>query len=256
MDLLPHFSKTIAANFIIYRLKSSEWNDFVNKLANEVRLCYIDNSELHRLSAIRNLSKAEFLEKYIIPSKPIIKSGDFGEILCFFSVIENLRNKGLSVFAPRKWRWKDNKNTPCPCSDVVMFNVANPKKPTAQDTVITVESKMKAVYSKEHRIQNAIDDAAKDKLTRLAKSLNWLEEKYAKQGSEDQRKTVERFKDPATYGTFQKQHKAVAILDSAFEAGEIAKPVTNTHGIVVIVFSINDLKKVYEETRLNVFKSI
>jgi hypothetical protein len=256
MDLLPHFSKTVGANFILYRLNPLEWKNFVDKLANEVRLCYIDNSELHRLCTQRNITKAEFLEKYIIPSKPVIKSGDFGEILCFFSVIENLRNKGLSVFAPKKWKWKDDKNTPCPCSDVVMFHIANSKKPTTQDKVITVESKMKAVNSKKHRIQNAIDDAAKDKLTRLAKSLSWLEEKFAKQGSEDQRKAVERFKDPATFGAYQKQHKAVAILDSALEAAEIAKPITNTHGIVVIFFSIYDLKKVYEDTRLNVFKSI
>jgi len=171
-------------------------------------------------------------------------------------VIENFRKKGLAVFGPRKWRWKDDKNTPAPGSDVIMFHIANAKKPSIKDFVVSVESKMKAVKSNKHRIQKAIDDAAKDKLTRLAKSLNWLEEKYAKLGNEDQRRIVERFKDPATFGSYSKYHKAIAVLDSSLETAEISKPIINSHGIVVIVFLIKDLKKFYEENRVNIINSI
>jgi hypothetical protein len=256
MDILQHFDKEVKSGYTIYRLKEDEWDDFVEKFPNDTRLCYVDNHELHRLCGLRSLNKQLFLEKYIIPSNPTIKSGDFGEILSFFTLIESLKTKGYVVLAPRKWRWKDDKNKPAPGADVMMFSMIDFKKPTADDLVVSAESKMKAVKSKEHRIQVAINDASKDALSRLAKSINWLEEKYARMGSEQQRKIIERFKDPATFGTFKKRHKAMAIMDSALESDETAKPISNPHSVSVIVFSIKDLKKVYEDVRTKVINSI
>ena len=115
---------------------------------------------------------------------------------------------------------------------------------------------MKAVKSKQHRIQDAIEGATKDKRTRMAKTLSWLEEKYARHGAENKRKLVERFKDPATFGNFQKQFKAIALMDSNFEAFETSKSITNTENVTVIVFSIDDLKKAYEDTRTNLINSV
>ena len=67
---------------------------------------------------------------------------------------------------------------------------------------------------------------------------------------------VERYKDPATYGSYQKTHKAIAILDSNLEVDETSKAITNGQGVSVIVFSIEDLKKAYEDTRINILKSV
>jgi hypothetical protein len=67
---------------------------------------------------------------------------------------------------------------------------------------------------------------------------------------------VQRFNDPATHGNFQKQHKAIAILDSTLEAGETSLAVTNPQGVVAIVFSIQELKRAYEETRTNIINSV
>lgn len=256
MNIMQHFNRTNTPNYIIYRLKGGEWAAFVNKLTKDVRLCYIDNSDLHKHSTARKISPSEYLEKYILPDEPSIVSGDFGEILSFFAVIENYANKGFTLIYPRKWRWKENRNKPAPGTDAVMFHITNPRKHSSEDFVVSVESKMKAVNSAEHRIQTAIDHAAKDKLSRLAKTLIWLEEKHARHGSEEQRKIVERFTDPATYGTFKKFHKAIAILDSTLETSEISKAFTNPEGVTVIVFSVEDLKKAYEDTRNNVLKSI
>ncbi len=160
------------------------------------------------------------------------------------------------LFAPRKWHWKDSRNKAAPGADAILFHVANLKKPTKKDILVTIESKMKAVNSKEHRIQDAIDGATTDKLTRMAKTLSWLEEKYAKHGAENKRQLVERFKDPATFGDYQKHFKAIAIMDSNFEADETGKAVNNIQGVTVIVFSIEELKKAYEDTRTNIIKSV
>jgi len=256
MKILQHFDRSNNASHILYRLKKGEWAQFIAKLPEEFRKCYITDKALDELCIERKISRSEFLEKYILPDEPTIKSGDFGEILCLHAVIENFDNKGLVLFAPRKWRWKDSRNKAAPGADAILFHVANPKKPTKKDILVTLESKMKAVSSKAHRIQDAIDGATTDKLTRMAKTLSWLEEKYAKHGSEDKRQLVERFKDPATFGDFQKQFKAIAIMDSSFEVDETSKAINNPHGVTVIVFSIEELKKTYEDTRVNIIKSV
>ena len=191
-----------------------------------------------------------------MPDDPVIKSGDFGERLCYHDVIENFDNKGLTLFAPKKWIWKDSRNVAAPGSDAMLFHIVDPKKPSKKDILVTIESKMKAVNSKEHRMQDAIDGAIKDKKTRMAKTLSWLEEKYARHGEEDNRKIVERFKDPATYGDFKKRCKAIAIIDSTFESDETSKACSNPENISVLVFCIDELKKAYEDTRVNIIKSV
>lgn len=256
MNILQHFDRSNTASHILYRIKNGEWSQFIAKLPEEYRKCYITDKALDRLSKVRKISKSEFLEKYILPDEPIIKSGDFGEILCFHAVIENFENKGLVLFAPKKWRWKDNRNKAAPGADAIFFHIANPKKSSKKDVLVTIESKMKAINSRKHRIQDAIDGATTDKLTRMAKTLSWLEEKYAKQGAEGKRQLVERFKDPATFGDYQKQYKAIAIMDSNFEADETGKVANNAQGVTVIVFSIDELKKAYEDTRTNILKSV
>lgn len=256
MEILQHFNKSKTGDFIIYRLKEKEWDTFIKSLTDDFRLCYISDKNLKDLAAKSSLTASEFLEKYVIPNEPPIKSGDFGEIFSFVVVRENFEKKRIFFLSPRKWRWKDNKDKPAPGTDSVLFHVMNPKKFSDKDLLVTIESKMKAVHSNNHRIQKAIDDASKDKLSRLSKTLNWLEEKYAKQGKVGPRKIVQRFNDPATHGNYQKQYKAIAILDRTLEAGETAKAVTNPHGIVVIVFSIQELKKAYEDTRTNIINSV
>jgi hypothetical protein len=256
MKILAHFDRSNKANYILYRLKKGEWTNFIGKLPDEFRKCYITDKALDELSTERGITKSEFLEKYVLPDEPTIKSGDFGELLCFHAVIENFEGKGLLLFAPKKWQWKDNRNKAAPGADAILFHIANLKKPSKKDILITIESKMKAVNSKEHRIQDAIDGATTDKLTRMAKTLSWLEEKYARYGAEARRQLVERFKDPATYGDYQKQYKAVAIMDSDFEADETSKAISNIQGVTVIVFSIKELKKAYEDTRTNTIKSV
>lgn len=255
MPILDHFDKTKHNGFTIYRLKDDEWNDFLKKLPNDFRSCYISNHELKHCSSKAGITPAEFLKKYILPDEPIIKSGDFGEILSYLVVTENFQKTGFVLFGPKKWRWKD-RNKAAQYTDSILFHIANPKKFSDKDLLVTIESKMKATKSKEHRIQDAIDGATDDKLTRMAKTLIWLEEKYARLGSTKNRIIAERFKDPATYGDFVKKYKAIAILDKVFEADELKEVINNPHGVSVIVFSLKELKNTYEQTRINVIKSV
>lgn len=255
MGLLQHFDKSKINGFTLYKLRDNEWQDFIDKLPNDFRECYISDKKLSNNSTTLGISKKEFIERYILPDNPTIKSGDFGEILCFHSVIENFRNKGFTFSGPMKWRWKD-KEKAAQYADAILFHVADDTKPTQDDHLVTIESKMKSVKSNKHRIQDAIDGATDDKLSRMVKTLNWLEEKYAKKGKVEKVDLAKRFKDPVLYGTYNKTHKAIAIIDSTFETEEISKPVSNPENIVVILFSMKELKKIYEETHDNIKKSV
>nr|WP_315153478.1 Hachiman antiphage defense system protein HamA [uncultured Flavobacterium sp.] len=253
MGLLQHFEKSKINGFTLYKLRDIEWQDFIDKLPNDYRVCYISNKKLSKLSTKIGVTASEYLEKYILPENPTIKSGDFGEILSYYSVIENFENNGFVFSGPLKWRWKD-KEKAAQYADAILFHIADDTKFTKDDHLVTIESKMKSVKSNKHRIQDAIDGATDDKLSRLAKTINWLEEKYAKKGNAEQVELVKRFKDPVLYGTYNKTHKAIAIIDNAFETEELSKGVNNPENVVVIVFSMKDLKKIYEETHDNIKK--
>jgi hypothetical protein len=254
MKILEHFDRVAQNGFIIYRLKDAELTTFLNKLTTDFRVSYISDSKLQKLAIDNSISAKDFLEKYVLPDDGKIKSGDFGEMLSYFAVIENFENKGILLLGPRKWRWKD-RNKAAQYTDSILFHISNPKKFSKKDLLVTIESKMKAVKSNKHRIQDAIDGATDDKLSRMAKTLIWLEEKYARLGKPKQRIIAERFKDPATHGSFDTKHKAIAIMDKDFETEEISKAAINTHGVTVIVFSIKELQKAYEQTRVNVIQS-
>jgi hypothetical protein len=255
LDILKHFDKSTINGITLYNLKNSEWQIFLDKLPDGFRSCYVSDKKLTANSAILGISKKEFIEKYILPDNPTIKSGDFGEILCYHTVIENFKSKGFTFSGPMKWRWKD-KEKAAQYADAILYHIADDTKPTANDHLVSIESKMKSVKSNKHRIQDAVDGATDDKLSRLAKTLNWLEEKNAKKGNLKQVELAKRFKDPVFYGAYTKTHKAIAIIDNTFETEELSKTINNPENVVIIVFSMKDLKNIYEETHANIIKSV
>jgi len=256
MKVLEHFDRTNTASYILYQLKKGEWGNLIGKLPVVFRKCYITDRVLEDLSNKNGIPKSDFLEKYIIPNRGNIVSGDFGEILSYYAVQDNYQTKGINISGPKKWQWKYDKNKPVQGADAILFHIANPKRATKNDILVSIESKMKALASTDHRIQDAIIGASKDKKSRMAKTLSWLEERYARDGVKDKIKLIERFKDPATHGDYQKKFKAIAIVDNTLETGETGKSFTNIDNVCVIVFSIEDLKKAYEDTRINIINSV
>lgn len=256
MAVLKFFVRTDNEHYVLYKLKDNVWLEFINSLTVDFRLCYIQDPQLKELSRINNVTESVFLENYVLPDDPIIKSGDFGEILCYFAVMENYQNKNIIVNGPKKWQWKENRNKAAYYCDAILFHRASDDKFTENDLLVSVESKMKATANNNNPIQNAIKDAEKDKLTRLAKTLNWLEEKYARLGDIENKELTVRFKDPIKYGDYKKQYKAIALFDQSMEEVEIAKKIDIVESIELIIFSISELRNAYEQTRLNIIKSI
>lgn len=262
MDLLQHFIEEKKA-FIVLGLKDGEKDAFLKKLPLQYLDCYIPDNELQaRIKSFSSTKEKELLE--ILPSEGSIKSGDFGEMLSYLLIRE--RNKHRKVDGPKKWRWKQEKNVAAPYTDVILFFIDNNKKPTKDDLLISVESKMKSTPGKDtNPVQNAINGSEKDYVSRIAHSLSWLRKKYKEESLKAGADipslialvdSMERFINSETTGEYTKELIAVAHVDKDYLDDELKKsvvlPSVNGTKLEVIIVSIAGLKTIYEE----VFKGI
>ena len=255
MDLLNHFDEQ-TGTILLYVLKTAERDDFLSKLPSRYALSYISPEELEfRIDNFTSTKENEYAE--ILPDKGNIKSGDFGEILAYHIFKE--RHEDKNVDGPLKWRWKQEKNVAAPYTDVILYSVEDLDNPSPDDILISVESKMKATDSNLHPIQDAIDGAEKDFVSRIANSLSWLRKKYKEEAfrlgalTPEISKTlvmIERFINSETKGKYIKKVKAVAIIDKAYFGNEIAKVITIPNNkqidLTVVAISIDRLKEAYE----------
>ena len=120
--------------------------------------------------------KAEERQVQIIRSKlpeaGATMAGDFGEILVY--IYQATKALPKATIGPKKWRLKQDRTKPAPYSDVIHFILPNWPQASAQDEILCAEVKMKATNGDSTPIQDAIRDCAKDRTSRLSKTLEWL----------------------------------------------------------------------------------
>ncbi len=254
MEILKFFEQK-AENYITLVLKDEHWSEFVDSLAPEYKTSYISDEELsYRIEILESNKAAEFFE--ILPDQGNIQSGDFGEILSYILFKERHEKRGID--GPKKWRWKQEKNVAAPYTDVILYSIRG-DRPSKDDLLISVESKMKATTSAHHPIQDAIDGAEKDYVSRIANSLSWIRKKYKdelvkKDANINAIKNIlavlNRYIQSETHGSYSKKIKAIAVIDKDLFDNEIAKEVTIPSypglDLSVFVVSIKDLKNAYK----------
>lgn len=247
MNIYKSFSKNKKDDYFQFKLKNNKWKSIKKFLVENSISCYLDNEKLSAVLNQENLDeKKEFLKKYILPNKGSIKSGDFGEILSYFFMIDQYKEKKFLFKGPKKWIWKDDNNKAAPGADVLLYNIYNNQKPSSKDTVLTIESKMCATKAQKSRIQDAIDGAESDRVSRLAKTLVWLERKYALEGKVSEMSEIKRFQDPVKL-RYRKKHYAIAIINEPFLKDQLLKSFEKKEKIIVYVISIEKLKELYED---------
>jgi hypothetical protein len=257
MELLKHFEEE-NKKIVVLTLKDDDWDEFVNKLPAEYKRCYISQKELEsRIINFASTKEKELSE--LLPDIGNIKSGDFGEILSFYLFKE--RHKKQKVDGPKKWRWKQEKNVAAPYTDGILFSIKKIDEPSKDDLLISIESKMKATSNYGyHLLQNAIDGAEKDYVSRIANSLSWLRKKYKDESLKEKApipklkelvEMIERFIKSETVGEYTKQLKAVAIVDKDFLDEEVKKSFTTPTvlgaSLEIMIVSVKDLKTAYEK---------
>jgi len=255
MNILQYFLYNKEKDYYVYRLNDLETENFLDSITVDFRHCYIIDDKLNKNVKKIGISNGDFLKQSILPDVGKIKSGDFGEMLSCFFLEEHYANKGFLLFCPRKWLWKEDRNKPSPYSDVVGFYCEDVTNPSENDFVISIESKMKATKSSRNRIQDAIDGANKDRISRLAKTIRWLKDKYTRDGDRVKRELIERYLKPSEEFTYNKIYKAFTILDKEFEDNEFSLPIKDNENISIIIITMENLKKIYETNLERIIES-
>lgn len=209
----------------------SEW-------AKHFRNHYCLDAEIDFLRG--NRSRADYLTNIKFPSRtpglgPAIRAGDFAEILvCDY--LEWL----LDYWVPRvRWSSKTVQDESAKGSDVIGFRFCgNVDEHSADDELIVFESKAQFTKHKANRLQDAINDSAKDH-TRIAESLNFIKQKLFDKNRIKEAKQVERFQNPVD-SPYKEIYGAAAVLSSEYfnsntlsraDSGKI--PVSSKSGVFI-----------------------
>lgn len=168
-------------------------------------------------------SRSDYLTDIKFPSKtsklgPGIRAGDFGEIL-----IADYLQWLLDCWVPRvRWSSKVVRDESLKGSDVIGFRFHKENNESSTEDVLFVfESKTKFSNSKINRLQNAINDSAKDHI-RIDESLNFIKQKFLEKEKNEQAKMIERFQNPVD-NPYKENYGAAAIIsDEYFDDKELA----------------------------------
>jgi hypothetical protein len=119
---------------------------------------------------------------------------------------------------------------------------------TDQDLLICSEVKTKSTAGHSKPIKAAIEDSAKDRTSRLARTLVWLRERALLEDLGDvQLAHLVRFIEAAEHPPARKRFRAVAVVCANLVAGELPDAPTQipSHYDVVVI-SVPELHKTYE----------
>ena len=243
MKLLQYFIFD-SKKYSHYKFNSAKLDDLIKEFPTAMRNCYVEDSAIQRATTTSVDSKTVI--KTYIPTKPHIKSGEFGEILSFYMLLE--KYLPIKLTGVKKWFLKPDKNKAAFYTDVVLYSCGD--TPSPQDLLVSAEVKAKVVRKNNNRIQDAVVGAEEDFVSRLADTLVVLRDKSLQKGDAKTVKEVERFIESVedNNGTYQKHIKAVLLIDSNLCDDEMKKEVVRKEKIdnfEIIVLCIEKLREVY-----------
>lgn len=149
---------------------------------------------------------------------PGIRAGDFGEIL-----VSDYLEWIFRCWVPRvRWSSKVVRDESPKGSDVIGFRFhKRVDEASNEDALLVFESKTKFSASKNNRLQDAINDSAKDHI-RIDESLNFIKQKLIDKREFDEARKIERFQSPVDMPYKETYGAAVIISDECFDANELA----------------------------------
>ena len=262
-DILSYFTEdfdTYAKHSIVmYVFDEARTDEFLHAALDDYRKSYISDEDLESIVAGMGTLRNEEI-KGVTPTDAIIKSGEFAEILSYYIFLA--KNPEYNV-APLRWRWKEERDRAVHFADIMLLSCPDETKLSKTDKLMTVEVKSRATKPAkgESSINNAIAGALNDSVSREAKTLSFLLQRYKRDKQFDMVKKVLRFEDAVAH-PYQTQHNAIAIVDSTYmddyhignldakliaKIGEFNKEQEeNQRSMAVFVIPMDDLKAKYE----------
>ena len=237
---------------VVYRFRDELIEEFVSDFILPFRLAYATDEEI--MSGVERgyWDKKQGIANYL-PTKPILKSGEFAEILVYFLSI-CFRCPDVNVY-PLKWRWKENRNTPMHLSDIAMAKCEDPKHPSEDDYLYFVESKARATTLPKVTTQSVMNDgilgALDDIVSRATKMITFLIVKFNKEKNYEMADRMNRFKETVEV-KYERRFNAAIVVESK----SLDQHINNTTqenlddakrlGVELFAIPIENMKDVYE----------
>ena len=112
-----------------------------------------------------------------IPTIPHVIAGDFGEIFCYHFLSEIILKSNLKIRSIEKLRFKHDKDTPMPKTDILFWKNLDSLKICPQSFIQSVEAKVHSSIDSPHdQIFESIVGASKDYLGRISETLLWFDD--------------------------------------------------------------------------------
>jgi hypothetical protein len=205
----------------VWELNHHDDGDVFSAWAKHFRNHYCLDTEIDFLKGKR--SRQDYLNSIKFPCRttnlgPGIRAGDFGEIL-----VADYLQWLLGFWVPRvRWSSKVVRDESPKGSDVIGFRFHKKDDVTSpKDVLVVFEVKTNFSGSGNNRLQDAINDSAKDHL-RIDESLNFIKQKLFERKEIEQAQLIERFQSPVD-DPYKEAYGAAAIIsDEHFDAKVIA----------------------------------
>jgi hypothetical protein len=236
------FPKTPGLPYALIKVSANNSAGWRTGLATAFRRAYISDDTISKMTAARGRPSREILAS-VLPSAGPVMAGDFGEILVY--LFQGSSHSPLNLYGQKKWRLKETRTHAAPYSDVVHFHLPNWPQPSTADTLLCSEVKVKSTPSNGDPIADARRDSKKDQVSRLAKTLVWLQER-AMTDLEIDVNQVERFLNATEVPAYSKKFHAVAVVEEEFLDVELAKIVLPLdHDCDLVIISVPTLHTTY-----------
>lgn len=238
------FPHELEQPYILVRVSEEHAKSWADILGLAVRRCYVSDSLVIEKALEHNVAKAEIIAARL-PDPGATMAGDFGEILVYF--YQGAKELPLQAVGPKKWRLKQDRTKPAPHSDVVHFVLPSWPTSSENDVLLCSEVKTKSTDGDSTPIRSAIDDSAKDRTSRLARTLVWLKERALLEPLGDvQIAHLDRFIKATDHPPATKRFRAVAVVCQTLLDEELkSAPTTASPEYTVVVIGVPDLKSTY-----------
>jgi hypothetical protein len=242
-EVCSWFRREGETRYDLVRVDTEQAGAWGKTLGIAVRRCYMSDALLKARAAELGVAATQLIAA-TLPDPGATMAGDFGEILVF--LYQAATEHPAKAIGPKKWRLKQDRTKPAPHSDVVLFVLPSWPTPTANDVVLCAEVKTKATAGHSTPIRSAIEHCAKDRTSRLARTLVWLRERAL---TEDlgtvQLAHLDRFINSTEHPTAKKRFSAVAVVCSTIVDNELADVPMALPDCSLVVVVVPDLKQTY-----------
>ncbi|WP_242352375.1 MULTISPECIES: Hachiman antiphage defense system protein HamA [unclassified Anaeromyxobacter] len=230
--------------YVLVRVSDEHAKSWADTLGVAVRRCYVSDSLVIEKALEHNVDKTQIIAARM-PDAGATMAGDFGEILVYF--YQSAKELPVKAIGPKKWRLKQDRTKPAPHSDVVHFVLPTWPTSSDKDVLLCSEVKTKSTAGESTPIQSAIDDSAKDRTSRLARTLVWLKERALLEPLGDvQIAHLDRFIKATDHPPATKRFRAVAVVCQTLLDEELkSAPITASPEYTVVVIAVPDLKNIY-----------